>query len=247
MLKATLSKNCTTLLRASRCIRRYRARFCIWFLTVAFLLLNSIDAMARVGGGQGYGGGGGGGDDDGGAIAWVVIEIIRFLIYLTIEYPVVGIPLDIIVVCAVIYYFIRKGKKGPTTFTSASTSSTLGLTSPTNQRSVAASFEQLRRFDPNFSEIVFTDFAYTLYAKAHYARGKGPKELDQLSPYLSDAARKALIQINPPGLQEVKGIIIGAMTGGFSPRTGNADGECQPGVRSKLHGGGEGKRPSSRR
>ncbi len=178
-------------------------------LSVALLLLNSIEAMARVGGGQGYGGGGG--DDDGGAIAWIVIELIRFLVYLTIEYPLVGIPLDIIVVCAVIYYFVRKGRKGPTTFTSASTSTTLGLARPANQRSVASSFEQLRRFDPNFSEIVFTDFAYTLYAKAHHARGHGPKELDQLSPYLSDAARKALLHLNPPGLQEVKGIIIGAM------------------------------------
>ena len=185
--------------------------FLIGILTVAVLLLNSIEAMARVGGGQGYGGGGGGGDDDGGAIAWVVIELIRFLVYLTIEYPIVGIPLDIIVVCAVIYYFVRKGRRGPTTFTAASTSTTLGLGTPVNQRSVPASFEQLRRFDPNFSEIVFTDFAYTLYAKAHHARRHGPKELDQLSPYLSDGSRKALIQINPPALQEVKGIIIGAM------------------------------------
>ncbi|HYJ87453.1 MAG TPA: TIM44-like domain-containing protein [Pyrinomonadaceae bacterium] len=183
--------------------------FVLGLLAVALLMLNSIEAVARVGGGQGYGGGGGGGDDDGGAIAWIVIELIRFLVYLTIEYPIVGIPLDIIVVCAVIYYFVRKGRKGPTTFTSAST--TLGLATPANQRSVASSFEQLRRFDPNFSEIVFTDFAYTLYAKAHHAKGNGPKELDQLSPYLSDPARKALLQINPPGLKEVKGIIIGAM------------------------------------
>jgi inner membrane protein import complex subunit Tim44-like protein len=213
LLNATLTTNliCTTSFKVASCIRRYRARFCIGLLTLACLLLNSVDAIARVGGGQGYGGGGGGGDDDGGAIAWVVFEIIRFLIYLTIEYPIVGIPLDIIVFCGVIYYFVRKGKKGPTTFTSASTSSTLGIASPGNQRSVAASFEQLRRFDPNFSEIVFTDFAYTLYARAHHARGHGPKELDQLSPYLSEAARKALLQMKTPGLQEVKGIIIGAM------------------------------------
>ena len=163
-------------LEKSRKRTTFRAGWCCFvdcffplgFMTFALLLFSSIEAMARVGGGQGYGGGGG--DDDGGAIAWVVIELIRFLVYLTIEYPIVGIPLDIIVVCAVIYYFVRKGRKGPTTFTSASTSTTLGLARPANQRSVAASFEQLRRFDPNFSEIVFTDFAYTLYAKAHHAR-----------------------------------------------------------------------------
>ncbi|MEK6281988.1 MAG: TIM44-like domain-containing protein [Acidobacteriota bacterium] len=189
--------------------------FALGFLTVAWVLCCSMVVFARVGGGQGYGGGGGGSDDDGGFIAWIIFELIRFLVYLTIEYPLVGIPLDIIVLCFVIYYFFLRKKKRPTSFTSASTPTTLGLTNATNQRSVAGSFEQLRRFDPNFSEIVFTDFAYTLYARAHHARGEGangPKALDQLSPYLSDAARKALIQMNPPGLQEVKGIIIGAMT-----------------------------------
>jgi hypothetical protein len=35
--------------------------------------------------------------------------------------------------------------------------------------------------------------------------------LDQFSPYLSEAARKALLQRNPSGLKEVKGIIVGAM------------------------------------
>ncbi|HSB26432.1 MAG TPA: hypothetical protein VLE19_01195, partial [Pyrinomonadaceae bacterium] len=73
------------------------------------------------------------------------------------------------------------------------------------------SFEQLKKFDPNFSEIVFTDFCYALYGKAHDARGGGAPKLDLFSPYLSESARTALLQRNPPGLQEVKGIIVGAM------------------------------------
>jgi predicted lipid-binding transport protein (Tim44 family) len=76
---------------------------------------------------------------------------------------------------------------------------------------VARQFGQLRRFDPNFSEIVFTDFAYALYGKAHDARGHGAPALDQFSPYLSEAARKSLMARNPPGLKQVKGTIIGAM------------------------------------
>ena len=36
--------------------------------------------------------------------------------------------------------------------------------------------------------------------------------MDQFSPYLSEAARKSLLQLNPPVLKQVKGIIIGAMT-----------------------------------
>ena len=172
------------------------------------------EVFARVGGGQSYGGGGGhgGGDGAGGAIIWLIFQAIRLLFYLTIEYPVVGIPLDILVIGAVVYYFARRSKGGPQTFSSASTIP-LGL--ETVQRrpdGFAREFDQLRKFDPNFSEIVFTDFCYALYAKAQHARGHGASELDHLSPYLSEAARNALLSRNAQGPQEVKGIIIGAMT-----------------------------------
>src|SRR5207244_7679687 len=33
----------------------------------------------------------------------------------------------------------------------------------------------------------------------------------ELSPYLSDAARSSLVQMNPPNLKSVEGIIVGAM------------------------------------
>ena len=175
-------------------------------------LLLTGEALARVGGGQGYGGGGGngGGDGDGGAIIWLIFELIRLLVYLTIEYPIIGIPLDIIVIAAVIWFFVFRKSKSPSTFISA----TRGLTpGPSFQvkHNPARAFEQLRKFDPNFSEIVFTDFCYTLYGRAHYARGKGSNSLDQLSPYLSERARKSLLQLNPAGQQEVRGIIIGGM------------------------------------
>ncbi|HKO98624.1 MAG TPA: TIM44-like domain-containing protein [Pyrinomonadaceae bacterium] len=179
---------------------------------VSLLLVSGIEVFARVGGGQGYGGGGGGGggDSDGGFVIWIVYELIRLLIYLTIEYPLIGIPLDIIVIAAVIYYFTRRARRATTSFSSAAP--TLGLNDQSSQRGAVTSFEQLRRFDPNFSEIVFSDFAYTLYAKAHHARGQGPAAINQLSPYLSEGTRRTLLNINASGLKEVKGIIIGAMT-----------------------------------
>src|SRR5207245_9110118 len=52
---------------------------------------------------------------------------------------------------------------------------------------------------------------YALYGKAHDARGHSAESLDLFSPYLSEAARGSLMQRNPAGLQEVKGIIVGAM------------------------------------
>jgi hypothetical protein len=79
------------------------------------------------------------------------------------------------------------------------------------QLDVQRAFNQLRRFDPNFSEIIFTDFCYALYGRAHEARGKGKAALDELSPYLGDAARASLLQLNSPQVKAVQGVIVGAM------------------------------------
>jgi hypothetical protein len=176
----------------------------VLFLAVA------AEAFARVGGGGSYSGGGGhggsgGGGSDGGALIWLIFQLFRMLIYLAIEYPVVGIPLDILIAAAVIYYFVRRARRIEPT-------RPLGLnTQQSSSQNIPRQFDQLRKFDPNFSEIVFTDFAYALYGKAHDARGHGAVALDQFSPYLSEDARANLVQRNPSGLREVKGIIVGAL------------------------------------
>ena len=178
--------------------------------TFSCLVLLPVNVLARVGGGHSYGGGGssgGSGDGGGGAIVWLIFEAIRLLVYLTIEYPVIGIPLDIIVILGVVYFFKRR----------KSTASFSSIIPPSNvprvgsQDTASRSFARLRKFDPNFSEIVFTDFAYALYGKAHDARGHGAAALDLLSPYLSENARKVLLNRNPAGISEVKGIIVGSL------------------------------------
>src|SRR5438046_7606426 len=83
----------------------------------------AVEAFARVGGGQSYGGGGHGGGGGGGGIGALVYLLIRFLLWLTIEHPVIGIPVDIIVVILIILWFARSAKK---TITS-STSPVLGI------------------------------------------------------------------------------------------------------------------------
>jgi hypothetical protein len=180
-------------------------------ITFLLIAIGCVEVFARVGGGQSYGGGSGGGDggDGAGAILWLIFQLIRLLLYLTIEYPAIGIPLDIIVIAGVIYFFARRSKNITVSFTAGSNPQALSV--GRESLNVERSFDQLRRFDPNFSEIVFTDFCYALYAKAHDARGKGRSALDNFSPYLSDGARNALNQLNPVGLKEVKGVIVGAM------------------------------------
>jgi hypothetical protein len=195
------------------------------------LFLLPAAVFARVGGGQSYGGGGGHGDGGGGAgaIIWLLFQFVRMLVYLTIEYPAIGIPLDIIVMAAIIFYFVKRQRGGSQAFSSvsieASPTATAGGVHP---EVIARGFDRLRKFDPNFSEIVFTDFCYALYAKAHDARGHGTAALELFSPYLSESARKSLLQRNAPGTQEVKGIIVGAM------RVAQIDGLETPVVRVAL-------------
>lgn len=194
-------------------------RYALPVLGVVAVLCLTDDVWARVGGGHSYGGGGrssggsgGSGGGGGGAIIWLIFQLIRLLAYLTVEYPIIGIPLDIIVIGSLIYAFTRSRNKVSGGFSSmVNRSEATAAQAPVTQQMVTRAFNQLRKFDPNFSEIVFTDFCYALYGKAHEARGRGANALDLFSPYLSDTARKSLLQRNPPGLAEVKGIIVGAM------------------------------------
>lgn len=187
-----------------------RARFVMILAALAGAALFATEVFARVGGGQGYGGGGGsGGGGDGGGLGALIYLVVRLLLWLTIEYPAIGIPLDIIVIGAVIYWFVRRSKK-PVVVSSAPVIFSGGPPS-SRQQGISREFNQLRRFDPNFSEIIFTDFCYALYGRAHHARGEGARVLDLLSPYLSEQARAALLQLNPPNLKAVEGIIVGAM------------------------------------
>ncbi|MEP6921283.1 MAG: TIM44-like domain-containing protein [bacterium] len=190
-----------------------------WGWAVLLLFFFCAEASARVGGGQSYGGKGGGGDSGGagGALIWLIFQLVRMLVYLTIEYPIVGIPLDILVLVAIVFYFSRRAKRMAGAVSNYSSAAT-GVAqqdvagSASGPYNFTADASQLRKFDPNFSEIVFTDFCYALYARAQHARGLGSSELDLLSPYLSDFSRNALLQRNLPGLKEVKGIIVGAMS-----------------------------------
>src|SRR5688572_21647030 len=89
-----------------------------WFLLL-LLLACALDALARVGGGESYSGGGGssggsgggGGGDDGSAE--LLFYLIRFLIWLTMEHPMIGIPVDILVVF-IAYKWLRSRKTAQT-------------------------------------------------------------------------------------------------------------------------------------
>jgi hypothetical protein len=167
---------------------------------VLFLLLILVvagSAVARVGGGDSYGGGGSSGGGSGDGSGELLYLAFRLLFWLTLEYPLIGIPVDIVVIVIVIRWL--RSKNSPEVLSYSATGSSA---------SPPARLEELRRFDPNFSEITFSDFGYSLYARAHHARGEG--KLDQYAPYLSTGARNALRSRNQGELREVKGIVIGS-------------------------------------
>src|SRR3981189_3007313 len=106
---------------------KFTLRFSIFAASLCLIgsgtLSRPLEVLARVGGGQSYGGGSGsGGGDGGGAIVWILFQAVRLLLYLTSEYPVICIPLDIILIAGVIYYFMRRGSPTTQAFSSIITS-----------------------------------------------------------------------------------------------------------------------------
>jgi predicted lipid-binding transport protein (Tim44 family) len=67
----------------------------------------------------------------------------------------------------------------------------------------------VREADPEFSAVLFDDFAYGLYATAHRAR-HDRAALALLAPYLSPAVRESL-QARPPVGAPVQSVVVGAM------------------------------------
>ena len=67
----------------------------------------------------------------------------------------------------------------------------------------------IRGLDPDFSAVLFEDFVYALYARAHGARASR-KDLDSLAPYLSAPTRDALAARPPLGVP-VSAVVIGAL------------------------------------
>lgn len=179
-----------------------RRRGLIALFGVLLLLVASV-AFARVGGGESYSGGGssGGGGGDGGGGGEFLFYLVRFLFWLTIHYPAIGIPVDILVIILVVKWARRRREMQAVR---------VATQRADRQAGALARLDELRKFDPNFSEITFSDFAYSLYARAHEARGRG--ELDRYAPYLSDGARNALRSRNPQNLREVRGVVIGSMS-----------------------------------
>lgn len=146
------------------------------------------------GGGGGWGGGGGGGGGDGG-------EALLAFIRLLVAAPHIGFP-----VLAVVIAFVIFSKRAELRTDNLDIGGLSGYV-PSPAR-VPASFDPVRDEDPEFSRVLFEDFCYALYARLHLARGR-PQALEELSPYVSPAARTTVARL-APGTTPVA-VIVGAM------------------------------------
>jgi DNA-directed RNA polymerase subunit RPC12/RpoP len=72
-----------------------------------------------------------------------------------------------------------------------------------------ADLEAIRAIDPDFSAVLFRDFLYALYARAHHARSSA-RDLDALAPYLAAGVRQSLAARPPAGVP-VTAVVVGAM------------------------------------
>ncbi len=166
-------------------------------LALALCLLAGV-ALARPGGGESYSGGGGhGGGGGGGGDAGAIFELIFWVLRLCIYYPQIGLPLLGIAIGYVAYSAYRQQKNKDWD------------SGPPVDLERAIDLSRVRRIDPDFSQIVFEDFAYRLFSTAHRARASA-ETLETVAPYVGPAARSALAAREPRGAA-VQQVIVGAM------------------------------------
>jgi hypothetical protein len=168
-------------------------------LAILVLLALAGVAVARPGGGDTYSGGGGhgGGGGGGGGDAGAVFELIYWLFRLIFYYPQIGLPLAGIVIGWVVYSAYKQHQNKDWD------------SGPPVDLERALDLARVRQLDPDFSQIVFEDFAYRLFSTAHRARASA-ETLATIAPYVAPAARAALAAREPKGVA-VQQVIVGAM------------------------------------
>ncbi len=158
-------------------------------------------ALARPGGGNSYSGGGGhggssGGGGGGGGGGTVIFELVYWLIRLLIYYPQLAVPLVAIVAAWLVWSAYKQHKNKDWD------------SGPPVELKRAVSANEIKRLDPEFSQVMFEDFAFRLFSTAQRARGT-TDSLSTVAPYVSGPAREQLLQ-RTPGLP-VRSAVVGAM------------------------------------
>lgn len=207
----------------------------IWvFALQALAGLCAVELAARAGGGDsfsgggGSGGGGGGGGGDAGAIIYLIIQLIRLLVILWVDGGVPGkiacLVIIALLIVAGIYWAKNKNKLKAAEIEGRVYRSSAAPRFDSQREKGQA---DLRNADPNFSRVLFLDFAHLVFTKMQESRGGNP-EASAVAPYLAPELRANLRK----EAVRVSNVVVGAL----SIVSVSADGDRQRiGVRIKAN------------
>lgn len=186
-------------------------------VAVIFDVIAEAVADARPGGGGTFSGGGGHSRSGGGSHSSnsggggrAIGELIYWIIRLLFEVPQIGVPILLLIIGYFVYHAYRQRQNADWD------------SGPPVELEAATSVDDLRRVDPDFSLIVFEDFAFRLFSTAHRAR-HSPDALAAVAPYVSNTARVALAQrtnqaddhlpspAHPVRSAQVLSVVVGAL------------------------------------
>ncbi|MBA2322065.1 MAG: hypothetical protein H0V89_13040, partial [Deltaproteobacteria bacterium] len=184
---------------------------------LAPLLLTAGEAFARVGGGEGYGrpsGGGGGGGGGGEGLG----DLVFLLVWLCIEFPLVGIPLVLIVIGVVIARVMFGAVSGARATVRTTSRSGASNRPPGRQARRTAGLDVIAAADPGFSLPVLLDFLVLVHRRAWEAGRTGTWE--PLIPYVAESARPAfaptegwqILEVIPGAVRPHRAEIAGGYT-----------------------------------
>lgn len=172
-------------------------RTLVWFLLlfplIGGVLASELDARAGgggdyVGGGGGYSGGGGSGD----GIGVLIYLAFRLVLILWTEGGVPGKIASIAIIIGA-GFLIRHHFKKKAALEKHEAERGRLVHSRTQQRKQREGLRLVREFDPNFSRVLFIDFAHLVFVKYHESRGglarRSPEQF-AVAPYLTPQLRE---------------------------------------------------------
>jgi len=149
----------------------------------------------RPGGGESYSGGGGHSTGGGGSGGGAIFELIYWLIRMLFYYPQIAVPLLLLVIGYFVWSSYQQHRNRDWD------------SGPAADLEPAIELSDLRARDADFSQVVFEDFAFRLFAAAHRAR---PDHLAQVAPYVSQTARDELAT-REPTTTPITQVVVGAL------------------------------------
>lgn len=162
----------------------------ILFYVVTGIIILSLEADARVGGGHSYGGGSrssgsgsrssgfSGSSYSGSGGGGFIIDVIYWIIRICLRYPAFGIPFAIVIIL-MIYMYYKKAHQFDDYYSAYEAKTPARLINQTRDY-----VQEIQKYDPYFSYPLFKDFIFSLYSQFHELRGE--KKLDLLSQYFSE-------------------------------------------------------------